>query len=343
LAAPSIVGPVFECQEAVPISNVVDGALVTLTETPGSSTPVLFSGTAEMLQIKPLGPGGFVSATQSMLEGCQFEGASSAQVAVSPADQVPPPAVIGPLQAGDVYVGLNNLIPGAQVEIFQGTVSLGTGTCSANSQYFAVPPLVRKQVIQATQSLCSNSSGFSNQGRVKALASLDAPVLQRKVFQCGSTVQVSNLHPGAVIYIYSVSLGAPIGIAHATSAELEVRVAPLLTAGDQIYALQQSGSQTSAKSSLVRVKPLPNQGTPAIVAPVGAGSSIIFVQNVIAGPTSWWSWSPWAWTASSVPPCPPCGAPPPGPTGIRGGRAPSTAPPWYLTGTRSGPSPPRWR
>ena len=282
LPALSIAGPVYACQEAVQIGNAVDGALVTVTESTGSGTSGVFATASEMLQGKPLGAGGVVSVAQSM-PGCQIQGTSSQQVPISPTAPVPPPAVIAPLCAGDVYVGLENLIPGAQVEIFQGGSSLGTATCSTPRQYFAVPALSRKQNIQATQSLCANTSELSKQLKVKGASALDTPVVQTPLFQCGSSVQVSNLHPGGVVYIYSTALNAPIGIAQVTGSEMEVRIAPLLTSGDQIYAQQQGCGQVSPKSPVVLVKTLPNQGAPIIVGPVGAGSSSVFVQNLIAG------------------------------------------------------------
>src|SRR5262249_28484669 len=152
------------------------------------------------------------------------------QIPVNPAASIPVPSVIGAVFAGDVYVGLNNLVPGAQVEIFQGGVSLGTGTCSTSTQYFAVPPLIRKQVVQATQSLCSNTSALSSPLKVKPAAAISKPKVLPKLFQCASSVMVEKLHPGALVSIYSVLLGAPIGIAQATGTEMEIRIAPLLAA-----------------------------------------------------------------------------------------------------------------
>jgi len=283
LPVPSIAGPVYACQEAIQIGNVVDGALVAVTQAPSATTASgLFATSSELLQTKPIGAGEAVSVMQSMPD-CQIQGVSSAQVPVSPTAPVPVPSVIAPLCTGDVYVGLSNLIPGAQVEIFQGGVSLGTGACSTSTQYFAVPALSRKQPVQATQSLCGNTSELSKAVKVKGAMTLDAPAVEKTVFQCASTVQVSNLHPGAVVYVYSTELGAPIGIAQATGEEMDIRVAPLLTAGDQIYAQQQGCGQMSPQAQAVMVKPLPNQGAPAIIAPVGAGSSSVFVQNLIAG------------------------------------------------------------
>jgi len=283
LPTPAIAGPVYACQEAIQIGNAVDGASMEVTQTPGSAgSSGVFATSSETLLGKPLVAGGLLSVLQS-LPGCKMQSAPSQQIAINPTSPVPPPSVLAPLCAGDVYVALEGLIPGAQVEIFQGGVSLGTATCSTSRQYFAVPALVRKQAIEATQSLCSNTSALSNPLKVKGAPALDAPVVEGQLFQCGSTVHVNNLQPGALVLVYSTELNAPIGIARATGTEMDIKIAPLLTVGDRIYAVQQGCGQTSAQSSPASVKSLPNQGAPAIVAPVGAGSSSVFVQNLIAG------------------------------------------------------------
>jgi hypothetical protein len=282
LPAPVLAAPVYACQDALLMGGVVDGALVTLTETTGSSVSALFPTSVGFLFAKPLTPGSSVSVEQT-LPGCQIGGISSSPLAVTPTVPVPAPTIVGRLCAGSTLVLLTNLIPGAVVEIFQEGVSLGTATCSDANQYLSVPPLARKQIVQATQQLCSNVSGFSNQVKVGPAARLGTPVVQRKLFQCESAVRVSGLHPGAVVYVYSRILGAPIGIAPVGASEIEVQIAPLLLAGDQIYAEQRGCGQVSRVSSAVIVTGLPNQGSPAIVAPVGVGSSSVFVQNAIAG------------------------------------------------------------
>ncbi|HEY6333084.1 MAG TPA: hypothetical protein VI756_27420, partial [Blastocatellia bacterium] len=203
---------------------------------------------------------------------------------VSPGGQAPAPTIVGPLPVGAVFVQLSNLIPGAQIEIFLGGVSLGTGTCFDAVQYFSVPPLTHKKSVQATQQLCSSTSALSNPVSVESgVPALDRPAVEPSLFQCAPIIQVSNLTVGALVYVYSKLLGAPIGIAQVTAQQMQVQVAPLLVAGDQIYARQMISGKTSKPSKSVTVQELPNQGSPAIVSPVEAGSSSVFVQNVVPG------------------------------------------------------------
>ena len=283
LPPPTLLTPVYACQSAFQISNVVDGALVTLTETPGSSSSRLFAGPNGILDGDPLTAGGTVTVQQTMLTGCQISGTQSAPVTVTPTAPVPPPKIGGPIFVGGHHIELTNLIPGAQVEIFQGSESLGTATCFGAAQFFAVPALARKKLVQATQQLCGNVSGGSSELKPGAAPALTRPKVQKSLFQCGSTVGVTNLQVGATVLVYSTALGAPIGIAQVTSADMDIQVAPLLNAGDQIFARQQLANEQSKASKSITVAPLPNQGMPAIVAPVGVGSSNVFVQNMVIG------------------------------------------------------------
>ena len=282
LSPPTLQGALVACQTAATIKNAVDGANITITETPGSTTTQWFPLPTGLLIFPPLAPGGTVTLTQT-LPGCQIGGAASGPIAVSETAAVPAPSVVGPLCAGSVFVQLTGLIPGAQVEIFQGGVSLGTGTCFGTSQYFSVPVLVHKQHIQATQQLCSNVSALSNQVKVGSATALAKPSVQKKLLQCASVVQVSKLNVGAVVYVFSKMLGAPIGIAMVTAEQMDVQVAPLLMAGDAIFARQEGCGKPSKNSASVIVAALPNQGPPALVAPIGSGSSSVFVQNVTSG------------------------------------------------------------
>jgi hypothetical protein len=283
LAAPTLAGPVYACQTAFPISNIVAGALVTLTQTGGATTSSLFPNPTGMIVAPALVPGGSVTVQQTMLTGCQFGGALSSPLAVTPTAPVPSPTIAGPLYNGGQYVQLSNLIPGAQIEIFQEGESLGTATSFAPTQFFAVPALSHKKIVQATQQLCSNVSALSAGVKVGKAPALGKPAVEKPLVQCGAGVGVSNLQPGAVVYVYSTLLNAPIGIAQATGSEMDIQVAPLLNPADSIYARQQVGEQISNASKSVPVAGLPNQGTPGIMTPVLASSQSVTVGNVIAG------------------------------------------------------------
>jgi hypothetical protein len=285
LPPPSVPGPLKACQVAVWVGDAVDGAQVTLTETPapGFTETGCFDLPGLWFQCPPLTQGSKVSATQNM-PGCkELASNASPAITVGPPTPVPPPAVVPPLCAGSVVVRLTHLLPGSTVEIFQGATSLGTGSAPAAIFDFAVPPLTGGGVITARQELCTHWSVDSNQVAVDPQpASIPQPVVEGPLFQCGAAVHVSNLHPGATVGVWSTLLAAPIGHRTIYSTQGDVPVAPLLLAGDQIYALEQGCGRT-AKSQSVPVSPLEQPKPPMVLSPVETCMRSVTVTGLVAG------------------------------------------------------------
>ena len=143
-------------------------------------------------------------------------------VQVGPATPVPIPVVVPPLCADGVSVRLEGLLPGSPVEIFMGSTSLGTGSAPDSAFDFQVPPLSANAVITSRQELCSNwrapSAGVTVNPKP---ASLPTPVVASPLFDCGAAVHVSNLHPGAGVYLHccnKISILGQGGIGPAGSA-----------------------------------------------------------------------------------------------------------------------------
>jgi hypothetical protein len=250
LPAPTITRPLLACQTAVLVSNVIPGAQVTLNEAPlgpgvpGFGIPVNFGSSSLWFGCPQLDPGASVSASQS-LPMCGFHSDSSTPVVVGPEGPVPPPTVVPPLCAGSVTVRLTGLLPGSIVEIFQNGLSLGRASPPASTFDFEVPALTAGDVITATQELCALSVLSNGVTVGPQPASLPTPVVQGPLYACGAAVRVSNLHPGATVHVWSTNLGAPIGRQTVYGApygpavvQADVPVTPLLSAGDQIFAVE---------------------------------------------------------------------------------------------------------
>jgi hypothetical protein len=94
---------------------------------------------------------------------------------------------------------------------------------------------------------------------------------------------VSDLHPGATVYVFSTLLGAPIGSSPVYTAQADVTVAPLLIKGDQIYAEQKGCGLVSSKSAQIMVQALPKPAIPVVLPPVESCMKSVTVGNVIAG------------------------------------------------------------
>lgn len=285
LAPPTVVGPLHACQRAVTVKDVVEGAQVVLHEAPPGFTETACFDLSELwFPTPPLTLGDTVSAIQQMPK-CEIKSAASAPVKVGPSTPVPIPTVVPPLCAGSVFVRVTNLLPGSPVQIFQNGVSLGEGAAPAATFDFEVPPLAGNALITARQELCTNWSAPSPAVKVNPKpGALPTPVVANPLFECGAAVHVSDLHPGATVYVMSTLLGnAPIGTADVFTTQADVPVAPLLIKGDQIYAVQNGCGLVSSQSKPVTVQALPKVGVPVVLQPVESCMRSVTVGNVIAG------------------------------------------------------------
>jgi hypothetical protein len=284
LAPPTVVGPLRACQRAVTVSNVVEGAQVVLTEVPtnGFNETACFDLFSLWFPTSPLTLGDNVSAIQQMPK-CDIKSLPSPAVLVGPSTPVPIPIVVPPLCAGSWSVCLTNLLPGSPVEIFQNGMSLGTGSAPASTFDFQVPPLSAGTHITARQELCTHWSDPSAAVRVDPQPhKLPTPVMATPLVECGAAVHVSNLHPGAIVYVFSTKLAAQIGSSPVHTSEADVPVAPLLIKGDQIWA-EQKGCGLVSSSPSVSVQPVPNPALPVVLEPVENCMKRITVGNVVPG------------------------------------------------------------
>jgi hypothetical protein len=284
LPPPTVVGPLRACQRAVTVKDVIEGAQVVLTEAPpGFTESACFDLSALWFPTQPLTLGDKVTATQSMAK-CEIASSPSAPVFVGPSTPVPVPTVVPPLCAGSVFVRVTGLLPGSPVEIFQNGTSLGLGSAPADTFDFPVPPLAANAVITARQELCTNWSDPSAGVTVDPQpSSLPTPVVASPLFECGAAVHVSNLHPGATVFVFSTFLGAPIGTADVFTTEADVTVAPLLIKGDKIFAVQHGCGLVSSQSAAVTVQALPKVQNPVVLEPVESCMKSVTVGNVIPG------------------------------------------------------------
>jgi outer membrane protein assembly factor BamB len=269
LPAPAMPGPLKQCDPAVLVTNVLEGATVTLNRTAAPPESACFDATGLwFLLSKPLMLNETVTAEQAYPR-CDIPGTPTPPVKVGSAAPVPPPVVAEPLCAGQASVTVSDYQPGAQIEIFQNHVSLGIGQASEQPSFpFPVAPLTGGAVITARQTLCHLTSVDSNAVTVDAApAAMPTPQVPGPLYACSSVVRVENLHVGARVYVFSTLLGAEIGDTQAFATTVDVPVAPLLIQGDRIYAFQIGCGHTSHNSA----PPQPVQHEPALHAPQVAG------------------------------------------------------------------------
>jgi hypothetical protein len=285
LPTPTVESPLRECQRTVTISDVVHGATVTLLRSGGPNLAACFDLSALFFWVNPpLALGETVSARQE-LPDCQLKSDDATPVVVQDNTPVPAVGVKAPLCAGGTTVTLTGLILGARVRIQENGVDIGEAESPVNGDYdFLVPPLTGGAMISATQELCGEWSAPGASVIVDpAPGSLPQPQVHDPLFECAAVVRVSNLHPGARVYVYSTLLGAPIGERLVYTTEADVSVAPLLIRGDDIFAVQRGCGLVSSRSVPVRVQAVERLRPPTVAIPLYGCEGGVTVLDVVPG------------------------------------------------------------
>jgi outer membrane protein assembly factor BamB len=287
LPAPVLPGPLKQCDPAVLVTNVFEGATVTIKRSAGPTESACFDATGLWFVLsKPLVLNETVTAQQDFTR-CEVFGTPTAPVKVEPISPVPPPVVVEPLCAGQTSVTLTDYQPGALIEIFQSGASLGVGQAPEDASFpFPTPALVGGDIITARQTLCGKTSVDSNAVPVDPAPNhMPMPQIPRPLYECSSVVRVENLHIGARVYVFSTMLGAEIGDKQASATTEDVYpVAPLLIAGDHIFARQIGcGLKSHDSKPLQLVLKAPKLQPPRVVPPLDDCMNSVPVDHVVPG------------------------------------------------------------
>jgi outer membrane protein assembly factor BamB len=289
LPAPVLPGPLKQCDPAVLVTNVLEGATVTIKRSAGPTESACFDAKALWFVLsKPLVLKETITAQQDFPK-CDVVGTPTAPVTVGPISPVLPPVVLEPLCAGQRTVSVAFYQVGALIEIFQNGVSLGTGWAPEDpSHAFGVPPLVGGDHVTARQTLCGMTSVDSNAVPVDpAPMSLPTPEIPGPLYECGAAVRVQNLHIGARVYVFSTLLGAEIGDKEVRATTEDVLVAPLLIhsvnpPGDHIFA-REIGCGLTTDSQQQPVQQAPALQPPQVVTPLDDCMTAVPVDQVMPG------------------------------------------------------------
>ncbi|WP_043345533.1 DUF1326 domain-containing protein [Belnapia moabensis] len=286
LPTPVVQSPLRECERKVTISNIVHGAQVTLMRSAGPNLQACFGLDSLWMGVNPpLALGETISARQELRGRCNLKSADADPVTVQDNTPVPVANVVPPLCDGSTTVVLSGLVMGARVRILADGAELGLAESPVDGTYdFLVPPLGGGAMITANQELCGEWSLPGPGVPVdKAPSALPTPKLHEPLYECGAAVRVSNLHFGARVYVYSTLLGAPIGERTVEADQVDVGVAPLLIAGDTIFAVQRGCGLVSSKSNAVVVGKIERVPPPRVVEPLYSCESAVHVVDVVPG------------------------------------------------------------
>jgi len=255
---PELGKTLYDCGVVVPTGNLVPGVKIHIAEdgTEIASKPT--STTWDSVVTPPLHKDKLVTAQQIACGddlAKQIKSNWSDPVKVLPIPSpIPSPSVDQQsLIVGNDTVTLNNLLVGAQIEIFDNGKRIMTGmAANGTSNFFPVnPPIQSTSAITATQELCGHVG--QTPSAVKPNTELTPPVIIGPICQGAQFVVIRNTVINSNVVIFRNN--SIVGYGGAVTGDLILSLGDnfTLNAGDVITAIQYIGSTISPISNSVTV------------------------------------------------------------------------------------------
>ena len=297
LPAPKLGAPIYGCQRVVPLRDVHLGAR-TRIETRNPNNPSDQYGYGSLCNCwkdinasvyEPLKTDWEVRAQQFWNAPCDATGPWSDWHPIVEPDSEIEPIVMPVLIEGEQVIRVENQIPGGELMIL-----IREGESGAITEYGPRPasdiaevslngPLTAGQFVAARQTLCDHSETSNWQEVLPGPKVVYPPVVQAPLVACARRVQVSGLHPGALVRVYAD--GIPIGIGWAgEQSSLSVATMTLVT-DQKITAKQWVGGIESGESDGVVVQRVNTIHKPRILGPVAINDTRVWVSGVTPGCT----------------------------------------------------------
>jgi glycerophosphoryl diester phosphodiesterase len=287
LPAPVIQEPVRGCDSSIFVSNVFDGALVTMKRSSGSTDQAGFDLGALTLDVPPLKEADKLIIEQEVAINCERVGTFSQPVIVGPLQPVDPPKVDKPLCAGSTVVTVEKLRSAALVHISNnGKVTTGQAPPGAAKFDFHVPPL-EAGTVTATQELCGIVSAASEAVKVDPHPDhIDPVTVVRPLLDCARNVSVINVHPGATLQVFAINgpLVKPISNMDTVyGTQAVISVAPFLHFPQDVFIMQWACSNKGVASPTAPVEKLSGIPMPMPEAPIFDGDKTVEILNTLPG------------------------------------------------------------
>lgn len=290
LPKPVIDGPLYGCQRTVPLTNLRPGSRVQvrndLGETLGSACAC---GTSVTLAVAPPLVTNEPVRGRALADVPCDELNTGAWEEVVPPDAGITPVILEAVVEGDQVIRVDNQIIGATLIIrilgavdAKGPVEYGPRPASEEQEIALNEPLEAGNIVWVEQTLCGVSFESASVTVQPQPDEVYAPVIVPPLYDCGAAVQVSNLHPGALVRVYWN--GLPVGVEWAgLESSLGVPLAPALVAGGTVTARQVVGGVESPESEPVPVLDSSGPQTPRIMKPVALGDTTMWLSRVSPG------------------------------------------------------------
>jgi hypothetical protein len=295
---PIIKTPLIECQTAIPLSNILDGATVILYRNGSQTATQIFDRSSlTWIGIAPLLEGETIEIAQAVFcreGGTRPTGISEkARAIVQSTDALPAPHILNnPLCPQSPFISLTNLVPGARLLLFEDGQPLGMTDVPATVFDFYVPSLVAGSSITARLQLCGKDGPLSDAVLVEGetvIAELEPSTL----YACSSYIYASFSNTSsqssvAIVYAQNGE-GWMISDYHHVYSGLEnynhvlLPVSPALIQDDKItlVVIGCNGEQRSFGPFVVQ--PFPGLEPPQIGSPIEEGRTWVSVVSPIAG------------------------------------------------------------
>jgi hypothetical protein len=287
---PTVVDPLYECQQQITVSDVFDGATVTVHRDSGDEFAVFDRSSLRLNLVQPLRFGEKVSASQKF--ACEITSDRLVPAVPVAFQEFPAPFLHGPICKGDPSVRVSGLIPGARVMFTSSGTDFAYGTAWDSECDFPMPDLSSTHELAVKQGLCdplrwsdlSNVVSVSEQPQQGDLfLKLTTPL-----FECGRKVHVRGCAPGVKVFLHSRFWHGPIGWSVATEHEVDIDALLPLTAGDQevrVSAKLCGEDSESPREDVLRLPINVDAAGPRVVEPVHDCGGSVHVVDVVAGAT----------------------------------------------------------
>lgn len=290
LSHPVVLSPLFGCQRVVPLDGVQRGARVRIENDNDSLGTFCSCWHRVNVNVNRALMAGEKVRAQPYWDGrgkCIDNGPWSEWQEVIEPDERIAPTIQTPLIEGDMIIRVSGQIVGATRLVFiekaDGTSQdWGPAPSSEDEEIALAEALKTGDVITVTQTLCTFSAKSAPVTVQAPPDEVYPPVIIGPLYECGATVQVSGLHHGALVRLYSN--GIPIGIGYAgMRSSISISANPSLVDRQSITASQQVGAITSSLSRDVIVEVRKELHKPRILGPVARGDMHIWVSGLIPG------------------------------------------------------------
>jgi hypothetical protein len=308
LPMPLIHEPLVECTTAFRISNIVDGATVSIVRDGVEASAVAFDRSSlTFYGLAPLKAGELIEVRQSFTcrEGSvrirppfrrprrtrgDATGATHTSTAaatfVQPADNLPKPVVLGPVCPHPFMITITNLVPSARVILYVDGEPVAMSDADGTTASFGHGGLPSGSSVTARLHLCGKDGPLSDPVEVAADRATGWFGVSR-MFECAAVIFIRDDNRetyGKIVYARDQHGNIISPYHQVTNSMYHLPVSPALSGGDRITIVVRRCGGVTDEFGPFDVHPLPDPlPPPLILEPVSEADPVVWVRSRLAG------------------------------------------------------------